>query len=99
MRRYKWLLVALALLSVLALVACAPNANPSEGQGPDPAGFWTGLWQGFTVVFTFIWSLFNDKVSIYEVANNGGWYDFGFVLGASMFFGGSGGGACAGRKR
>ncbi|MEV0841977.1 hypothetical protein AB0I55_20755 [Actinocatenispora sera] len=26
-------------------------------------------------------SLFTDSVSIYDVHNNGGWYNFGFVLG------------------
>jgi len=40
--------------------------------------------------FTFIISLFTDSVSVYEVHNNGGWYDFGFLLGAGVFFGGSG---------
>jgi hypothetical protein len=36
----------------------------------------------------FILSLFTDKVSLYEVHNTGGWYDFGFVLGAGILFGG-----------
>jgi hypothetical protein len=30
---------------------------------------------------TFIVSLVTDDVSIYEVVNNGGWYDWGFMLG------------------
>jgi len=34
-------------------------------------------------------SLFNPDVGIYEYNNNGGWYNFGFVLGA----GSSGSGA------
>jgi len=38
-------------------------------------------------------------VGVYEVHNNGGWYDFGFVLGLSMIFGGSGGGIIRGRRR
>ncbi len=42
---------------------------------------------------TFIISLFSDTVGIYEVHNNGGWYDFGFVIGASVFLGGTGAGA------
>jgi hypothetical protein len=33
-------------------------------------------------------------VHIYEIHNNGGWYNFGFLLGVSIFFGGSGSGAC-----
>jgi len=42
--------------------------------------------------FTFIVSLFNPDVGIYEINNNGGWYNFGFVVGASAV-GGSGGSA------
>jgi len=33
------------------------------------------------IVFTFIISLFDPTVDIYEIHNNGGWYDFGFFLG------------------
>ena len=40
----------------------------------------------------FIVSLFNPNVGIYETNNNGGWYNFGFVIGAS---GSSGSGAAA----
>ena len=36
---------------------------------------------------TFIVSLFTDTVSIYEVDNNGNWYDFGFMLGIALFSG------------
>jgi len=44
-----------------------------------------GLWQGLISPLTFIVSLFTDDVSIYEVHNNGGWYDFGFILGIGAF--------------
>jgi hypothetical protein len=58
------------------------------------------LWQGFIAPFALIVSLFNNHVSIYEVHNNGGWYNVGFVLGASIFFGGGGGaGARASRRK
>jgi hypothetical protein len=43
-------------------------------------------------------SLFTDTVSVYEVHNNGGWYDFGFILGVSAFFGGGGGGSARRRR-
>jgi hypothetical protein len=32
--------------------------------------------------------LFNDHVNLYEVHNNGNWYNFGFVFGLSIVFGG-----------
>ena len=88
-------------LAIAALAGCSPApiefvATPDEGAGP--AGFWLGLWHGFTLLFTFIVSLFSDSVGVYEANNNGGWYNLGFVLGAMAFFGGSGGGASK-RKR
>ena len=79
----------------LLLSACAAGANPNVDVAPpdgDVAGFWMGLWHGLIVPITFIISLFSDTVNIYEVHNNGNWYDFGFVLGLSMSFGGSGAG-------
>jgi hypothetical protein len=82
---------ALVVLT-LVLAACAPEANPEVG-GTDPAGFLFGLWHGFISPVTFIISLFTDNVNLYEVHNNGNWYDFGFVLGAGILFGGGAGGA------
>jgi hypothetical protein len=89
----KIFLVGLMLVVVVALTGCAAGPNVHRNQ-PNPdgeiAGFWQGLWQGFISGFTFIISLFNDNVSVYEVHNNGGWYNFGFMIGVSSFFGGSG---------
>jgi hypothetical protein len=63
------------------------------------AGFWRGLWHGIIAPITFIISLFNKNIGIYEVYNNGGWYNFGFMLGLSMSLGGGSGGACRQRCR
>lgn len=62
----------------------------SKFKQPDaePAGFWAGFWHGMICPITFIVSLFNPGVRIYETHNNGKWYDFGFVMGASSAFGG-----------
>ncbi|MGV8840261.1 MAG: hypothetical protein ACWA6X_08145 [Bauldia sp.] len=81
------LVVGLALF----LAACAAGPNPSVDIADADGivrGFWGGLWQGIIAPVTFIISLFTDRVSIYEVHNSGGWYDFGFVLGAGILFGG-----------
>lgn len=98
-KNLRLVLLLVALMLVLAACAAGPNTAvdvPSvEG---DVAGFWLGLWQGAIVPITFIISLFSDNVSIYEVHNNGGWYDFGFVIGASVFLGSSGAGANGVRK-
>ena len=86
--------VLVAALVVLA--ACAAGPNAGVGTGSPPAGFWLGLWQGLISPITFLISLFTDKVNIYEVYNNGNWYDFGFMLGVSIAFGAP---ARAGRRR
>jgi hypothetical protein len=82
------------------LASCAAGPNPVAGSGQEPAGFWLGLWHGVIFPVTFVISLFTDGVSVYEVANNGNWYDFGFFLGVLISLGGSGGaGARAGKRR
>ncbi len=69
------------------LVACA--AGDPRFSAQDPAGFWQGLWHGLIVPITFVISLFSSTVEIYERANNGPWYDFGFLVGL-MCLGGCG---------
>ena len=67
-------------LGVAVLLAgCAATATPDV---VDSAGFWRGLWQGLILPVTFVVSLFNDDVGIYQVRNTGHLYDLGFVLGA-----------------
>ncbi len=63
------------------------------------AGFWLGLWHGIISPVTFIISLFNRAVQLYDGHNNGGWYNFGFILGVSIVFGGGTGGASRSRRR
>jgi hypothetical protein len=91
-----------ALLLVLALGGCAAGVNPQLNQADaegEVAGFWNGLWHGIIAPVTFIISLFSDTVEMYEVHNNGGWYNFGFILGAMVIFGGGGGGTACSRRR
>ena len=81
----------LVIFALFLLTSCAPGNLRFDA---DPAGFWFGLWHGFISLVTFIISLFNDNVAIYEANNSGGWYDFGFILGVSIFFGGSSKSTC-----
>jgi hypothetical protein len=91
--------VALALLLVM-LAGCAPGPNELVGTSTGkPAGFWQGLWHGVIAPVTFIISLFNRNVQMYEVHNSGNWYNLGFLLGMSIIFGGGAGGASARRSR
>ena len=68
----------------------AVAGSNSKYQEPDaePAGFWAGVWHGMSMPITFIVSLFKPGVGIYEAQNNGKLYNLGFVIGASMAFGG-----------
>ncbi len=83
----------IAMLAVLLLAGCAAGTNPTvdvlDADGKS-AGFWSGLWHGVISPVTFIISLFSDNVNIYEVYNSGNWYNFGFMFGVSLIFGGSG---------
>jgi hypothetical protein len=92
------LVLVLLLLSILA--GCAPSANQFKGTPTEhdgPAGFWLGLWQGFIAPFVFVISLFKPGLNIYEIHNNGAWYNFGYLFGLACFFGG--GGNQAARRR
>jgi hypothetical protein len=93
-QRSRWVSIAVLGIGVILLLsACTAGANQAvdvPAADGDLAGFWTGLWHGIILPFTFIVSLFSDTVGVYEVHNTGGWYDFGFVLGAGTFLGGSG---------
>ncbi|MDJ0960825.1 MAG: hypothetical protein QNJ88_09205 [Acidimicrobiia bacterium] len=95
-------LVLLISVMALLLAACAAGANPEvgiESADGDVAGFWLGLWHGIIAPLTFAISLFTDTINMYDVNNNGNWYDFGFVIGAGILFGGGGSGACRSRKK
>ena len=95
------ILVSLVLLCIM-LAACAPGYNElinSANRQGKVAGFWLGLWHGLIAPITFIISLFSKTVQMYEVHNNEGWYNFGFLLGVTIILGGGGGGAAARRYR
>jgi hypothetical protein len=70
------------------VLAIGGPGSKYQVAGATPAGFWAGLWHGVISPITFIVSLFNPRVRIYETNNRGRWYEFGFVLGASAAFGG-----------
>lgn len=81
------------LLGALFLTGCAAGPNTVAhiaASDQSIAGFWLGLWHGVISPITFIISLFSNNVSFYEVHNNGGWYNFGFVVGAGILFGSGG---------
>lgn len=89
------------VLVLVAVAGCTAGPNELENS-PDEeekvAGFWQGLWHGIIAPITFVVSLFSDSVGMYEAHNNGGWYNFGFLLGMSIILGG-GGSRAAGARR
>lgn len=74
------------LATSLLLVSCA--AGDVRFSQDTPAGFWYGLWHGVISFITLVIHLFNESVSVYEINNSGGWYDFGFLLGVISIWGG-----------
>jgi hypothetical protein len=85
--RFIYLLFFTALLIFIS--GCATQ---SPEQVLNPPGFFKGLIHGFILLFSFIASLFTEY-KIYALPNAGGWYDFGFLLGVMIFFGGGGAGS------
>ena len=75
---------AVLAAGALALSACAATQD-ADAVAPSAPGFLLGLWHGFIFPVAWIVSLFTDKVAIYAVPNNGGWYDFGYFLGIVVF--------------
>ena len=98
----KILVLAVVTLALLMMAGCAPGPNRLADE-PDEegvvAGFWQGLWNGIIAPITFIVSLFSEDVHMYDVHNNGNWYNFGFLLGMSIILGGGGGRASRRSRR
>ncbi len=70
------------------VLAVAGSNSRYAQPGARPAGFLAGFWHGLISPIMFIISLFDSGVRFYEVNNDGLWYDFGFILGASGVLGG-----------
>ncbi len=70
----------------LALAGCA--AGDPRFAAEAPAGFWVGLWHGVISWVALVIGIFADGVAVYEVHNTGAWYDFGFLFGTLLMWGG-----------
>ncbi len=82
------ILVLCILLIVLTATLC--SCIPGDGTNTEnkPAGFFSGVWHGWIAPVSLIWSLFDEDISIYEVNNNGFWYDLGYYMAVVSGFGG-----------
>ena len=83
MKRKVMAVIIIVFLLIFVSCAAGPNefAKIANEEG-KVAGFWSGLWHGIISPISFIVSLFNKNVNVYEIHNSGGWYNFGFLLGA-----------------
>jgi hypothetical protein len=87
--------ITLFLVALVLVCGCMPQATAIPEATREPSGFFMGLWHGMIVTISFIASLFDDSVRIYDVVNTGHWYDLGFVFG----IGGAAGSATKSRSK
>jgi len=75
--------ITLFILVIMAISSCAPSGYESE-----EAGFFSGLWHGFILIFSIIGKLFGSDIGIYAEHNTGFTYWLGFKLGIGILGGG-----------
>ena len=80
------------VLGLAALLSACARQTVAGAVVAGAPGFLRGLWDGFIFIWSFLVSLFVPEVAIYQVPNNGGWYDFGYFLGIVVFGAGARGG-------
>ena len=72
----------IAPLALLLLSACAATqSDAAVATAAETPGFLLGLWHGFIFPVAWLISLFDPRVAIYAVPNDGGYYDFGYFVG------------------
>jgi hypothetical protein len=77
----------LAVLALLLLGSCAVQAPPSHGALLlHVPGFWEGMWHGLISWIMLLTEPF-DPHRIYAYPNQGGFYDLGWMIGCSFWFG------------
>lgn len=89
MKVQKILIFLVLILSLIYLSSCAPSGYESHS-----AGFFSGIWHGFIILFSLIGKLFGADIGIYAEHNTGFFYWLGFIIG----IGGLGGGGAAARR-
>lgn len=80
-------LILLLFLVIIYLSGYEPSVHIDFVKRSGIPGFWSGLWHGFILPFTFVWRLFDANTEIYSAVNKGIAYDFGFLLGVLVLLG------------
>lgn len=80
----------LSFLLITAMTVLLTGCIPGDGTSSagNPAGFFWGIWHGWVAPISLIIGFFKKNIGIYEVFNNGWWYDFGFYIAIISGFGG-----------
>lgn len=84
--RSKITLVLVSALILFSITSCLPGGGHYDTA--SPAGFFSGVWHGWTAPVSLVLSIFSDSFRIYEPFNTGWWYDFGFYISIISGFGG-----------
>jgi hypothetical protein len=87
MKYFNFIVIGIVLITIFS--GCADVEHVQKCVSGSPYGFWGGLWHGIIAPLAFVGSWFDDSIAVYAVNNNGGWYNFGFILGiGGISFGG-----------
>lgn len=81
-------LIVLIVVSLLLFVLIPGEplfADPKTLVCTNPDGFWWGLYHGFALFWSTVFSIFWDH-NVYEACNQGGWYNAGFLIGVMLWF-------------
>ena len=79
-------IIFIILIVTLTATGCIPGDGSINSS--DPAGFFWGVWHGWTAPIALIIGIFDKNISIYEQINSGWWYDAGFYCSVISGFGG-----------
>ena len=80
------LLAIIITIILITLTGCVPGDGTRTYS--KPAGFFWGILHGWLAPFSLIIGIFNKHIRVYEVMNNGWWYDFGFYIAVISGIGG-----------
>ena len=90
-----FVLIGVALVAAAAYITVFHVGMPTRDLSGAPANGWLGLWQGLIIYLSFIASWFDNNVVLYQVNNNGFWYNFGYLIGLWIAIGAFAGGSRA----
>jgi len=84
------MLTLFVLIALIGFSSCAHVQYIDACKTGHTYGFFGGLWHGLIAPASFVGSLFSDRIAVWAVNNDGGWYSFGFLIGVgSLGFGSS----------